>query len=115
VLSFTPGETATGSCWIGGWLGLKAGLDAVEKRKISCLYRESNRDTDFEETRMKQVVLAACLMLVSCLAHCSTLKKEAVYPSETVEFHQPTQRYIPEYNKVSLSYRFGSHDPSLGR
>jgi hypothetical protein len=36
-----PGERARGTLWIGGWVGSKAGLDAVEKRKIlSC--RESN-------------------------------------------------------------------------
>jgi hypothetical protein len=45
---------------------------------------------------MKQAVLAVCLMLVSCLPYCSTLRKEAVYLSETVEFHQTTQRCIPE-------------------
>jgi hypothetical protein len=27
---FTPGEIAAGSHWIGGWVGPRAGLDAVE-------------------------------------------------------------------------------------
>jgi len=31
---FTPGERAPGSDWIGGWVGLRDVLDAVEKRKI---------------------------------------------------------------------------------
>jgi hypothetical protein len=30
----TPGETAPGTHWEGGWVGPKAGLDAAEKRKI---------------------------------------------------------------------------------
>jgi hypothetical protein len=30
---FTPGEIATGAYWLG-WVGPRAGLDAVEKRKI---------------------------------------------------------------------------------
>jgi hypothetical protein len=39
VVSFTPrplypGEIALCTHWIGGWVGLGAGLDAVEKRKI---------------------------------------------------------------------------------
>jgi hypothetical protein len=31
---FTPGETAHGNQWIRGWVDPKAGLDAVQKRKI---------------------------------------------------------------------------------
>jgi hypothetical protein len=34
---FTPGERAAGTHWIGGWVGLRTGLDDVEKRKISPL------------------------------------------------------------------------------
>jgi len=32
---FTPGESAPGTQWIGGWVGLRASLDAVAKRKKS--------------------------------------------------------------------------------
>jgi hypothetical protein len=38
---FTLGEIALGTHWIGGWVGPRAGLDAVEKRKI-LYYRGSN-------------------------------------------------------------------------
>jgi hypothetical protein len=31
---FTPGERAPGTHWIGGWVGPKAGLDDMEKRKF---------------------------------------------------------------------------------
>jgi hypothetical protein len=31
---FTPGEEAPGTHWIGGWVGPRAGLDALDKRKI---------------------------------------------------------------------------------
>jgi hypothetical protein len=37
---FTPEEIALVSHWIGGWVGPRFGLDAVEKRK-TCLYQES--------------------------------------------------------------------------
>jgi hypothetical protein len=40
---FTPGERAIITHWIGGWVGPRAGLDAVEKTKISPL-PESNLD-----------------------------------------------------------------------
>jgi hypothetical protein len=34
---FTPVERAHGTHWIGGWVGLRAGLDDVEKRKFLTL------------------------------------------------------------------------------
>jgi hypothetical protein len=39
---FIPGERAPGTYWIGGWVGLRASLDAKEERRISCPFRESN-------------------------------------------------------------------------
>jgi hypothetical protein len=38
---FTPRERAPGTYWLGGWVGPRAGLDAV-KRKIPSPRRESN-------------------------------------------------------------------------
>jgi hypothetical protein len=34
---FTPGERTPGTHWIGGWVGPRAGLDTVEKRKLLTL------------------------------------------------------------------------------
>jgi hypothetical protein len=34
---FTPGETAPGTHWIGGWVDPRAGLDDVEKTKFLTL------------------------------------------------------------------------------
>jgi hypothetical protein len=46
---------------------------------------------------VRRTLLAACLMMVSCLAYYSTLKIEAKCSSETaIYFHQTTRRYIPE-------------------
>jgi hypothetical protein len=42
---FTPRERAPGTHGIGGWVGLKAVLDAVVKRKIPNPHRESNPGT----------------------------------------------------------------------
>jgi hypothetical protein len=39
---FTPRERAPVTHLIGGWVGLKAGLDAVLRRKIPSSYRDSN-------------------------------------------------------------------------
>jgi len=39
-----PQESASGSHWIGGWVGLRAGLDTEASGKILCLYRGSNPD-----------------------------------------------------------------------
>jgi hypothetical protein len=44
---FTPGEIVPGTHWIGGWVGLGAGLDAVEKNlalpriePVACRYTD---------------------------------------------------------------------------
>jgi hypothetical protein len=42
---FTPREGAPGTHWVGGWVGCRAGLDAVTKRKIPSPRRESNPRT----------------------------------------------------------------------
>jgi hypothetical protein len=34
---FTLGESAPGTHWMGSWVGLRAGLDAVRKRKFLTL------------------------------------------------------------------------------
>jgi hypothetical protein len=34
---YTPGETAPGTHWIGGWVGPRAGLDTVVKKKFLTL------------------------------------------------------------------------------
>jgi hypothetical protein len=34
---FTPGERAPGTHWIGGWVGSRAGLDDVDKRRLLTL------------------------------------------------------------------------------
>jgi hypothetical protein len=42
VASFTPRERAPGIYWIGGWVGPRAILDVVVKRKIPSPHQESN-------------------------------------------------------------------------
>jgi hypothetical protein len=42
---FTPRERDPGTHWIGGWVGPRAVLDAVVKRKILNSRRESNSRT----------------------------------------------------------------------
>jgi hypothetical protein len=39
---FTVGEIAPGSHWIGDWMGPRAGLDVMEKIKVSYSCRKSN-------------------------------------------------------------------------
>jgi hypothetical protein len=74
---FTPGERARGIHWIGGWVGPRAGLDTLEKRKYyHC--RESKpglparspsevRDV-LEESRRLVVPRISCLRLILILS-----------------------------------------------
>jgi hypothetical protein len=39
---FTSEKRAPGTHWIGGWVDPRDGLEAIEKRKTSCLWWESN-------------------------------------------------------------------------
>jgi hypothetical protein len=39
-----PMERATGTHWMGDWVGPRAGLDTVSKRKVPSPRRESNPD-----------------------------------------------------------------------
>jgi hypothetical protein len=39
---FTPREKPPGIHWVGGWVGPRASFDAVVKRKIPSLCRDSN-------------------------------------------------------------------------
>jgi hypothetical protein len=41
---FTPGEITSGTHYIGGWVGPKAGLDTDFEEKYPCLWRGSNPD-----------------------------------------------------------------------
>ncbi|PNF28873.1 hypothetical protein B7P43_G04436 [Cryptotermes secundus] len=51
-----------------------------------------------------QTPIAACFLLVSCLACFSTLKK-ALYSSETLlHFYWTTQGYIPEYSTRIIQF-----------
>jgi hypothetical protein len=44
-VALPPGKGASGTHWIGGWVGPIAVLDAVMKRKIASPRRESNPRT----------------------------------------------------------------------
>jgi hypothetical protein len=44
---FIAGETAPGTHFIGGWVGPRAGMDSMEKRRIFYPFRESNPDSSF--------------------------------------------------------------------
>jgi hypothetical protein len=42
---FTPTEDASGTHWMGGWVGLRGGQNTVEKRKIYFTCQETNHDS----------------------------------------------------------------------
>jgi hypothetical protein len=52
---FTTGEIAPGTHWIGGWVGPKAGLDAV-KNRIYCHAGNRTRIWYLEKTFLQHTV-----------------------------------------------------------
>jgi hypothetical protein len=69
---FTPRERATGTHWIGGWVGSRAVLDAVVKRKILSPRRESNPRTPIVQPVDKRYIdwALTALSLFVCLFVC---------------------------------------------
>jgi hypothetical protein len=52
--------------------------------------------------RSRQTLLAACFMLVSCLAYSLTLMMKDIFPSEmSVDFHKTTPCYTPVDRNLS--------------
>jgi hypothetical protein len=52
-------KRTTGTHWIGGWVGPRAVLDAVLKRKIPSSHRESNLRTPIAQPVVKKKVLTS--------------------------------------------------------
>jgi hypothetical protein len=76
---FTPRERAPGVHWIGGWVGPRAVLDAVVKRKIPTPRRESN-----PRTPIVQPVAQLCTdwgIMALRLLLCNTLIPHLLHPS----------------------------------
>jgi hypothetical protein len=68
---FTPGERTHGTHWIGGWVGLRAGLDAGARRKILCPCRGSNLDHPIVQPVVRHCT-HYCLKLMSKRRQCRT-------------------------------------------
>jgi hypothetical protein len=68
---FTSRERAPGTHWIGGWVGPRAVLDSVVKRKIPSPRRESNPRTPIVEPVAQRythwAITALYLLIVCCL------------------------------------------------
>jgi hypothetical protein len=69
---FTPKERSPGTLWIGGWLGPRAVLDAVVKRKIPSPRRKSNPRTPivYKQNKYEDCLAASC-----CLSRKTILRR----------------------------------------
>jgi hypothetical protein len=56
---FTPRERVTGTRWIGGWVGSRAVLDAVVKRKILGPRQELNHRTPIVQPVAQRYTLSS--------------------------------------------------------
>jgi hypothetical protein len=71
---FTHGERTPSTHWTGGWVGLRAGLDAGARRKILCPCQGSNLDHPIVQTVVRHYTawaaaapLVSYIFLKSCL------------------------------------------------
>jgi hypothetical protein len=84
---FTPRERTPGTHWIGGWVGPRAVLDAVVKRKIPNPRRESNPRTPTVKSTCRKRQESdmgeeqSTSMVVSCVLRVSS-RFSAVYKLE---------------------------------
>jgi hypothetical protein len=69
---FTPRESATGTHWIGGWIGSRALLDAVVKRKIPSTRRESNHRAQIVQPVAQRYTNWAVTKVIVKLSLCLT-------------------------------------------
>jgi hypothetical protein len=75
-----PQGKTFGTYWVGGSVGLRASLNTMEKRKVSCLCRESilgyisvwkkQTRTPMAYAKEKKRVMEICLLQTSSLVSC---------------------------------------------
>jgi hypothetical protein len=63
---FTPGERAPNTHCIGGWMGTRAGLDALTQRKISCPCRPARSLLGIPNELSRLLLSAWILKETSC-------------------------------------------------
>jgi hypothetical protein len=89
----THGERAPGTHWIGGWVGPRAGLEAVEKRTFLVL-RDSNSDC----SAFHPVAKACCICIIKkCCRERSThaLLNQCVMITPHLLIGRPVCQFVP--------------------
>jgi hypothetical protein len=87
---FTPREMAPGTQWIGGWMGPRAGLDTVKKRKI--LAPAGNRTNPpffYSFSKLKTGYFQALTITATRVVTLKTLL--------LTSFHNVTAKYLSRY------------------
>jgi len=64
---FTLGERVRWTQWTRSWVGLKLGLDDLEKRKPPCPYLESNHSSSVVQLRSLVTVSIVTFFTIQCL------------------------------------------------
>jgi hypothetical protein len=103
---FTPRERAPGTPWIGGWLGPRAVLDAVVKRKIPSPRRESDPRTPIVQPVAQRYTDWATTAVINILVVVwnSTWKMDPKFSGTSLP-HRPIAHYPQFVIQKSLSIR----------
>jgi hypothetical protein len=107
---FTPRERVPVTHWIGGWVGPRAVLDAVVKRKIPSRRRESNPRTPIVQPvaqRYKDGMMFSRMMFIPNITTLSDFVQNILagytYPPIHTHTHTQKQTHADENNIKSLS------------
>jgi hypothetical protein len=96
--SLNPEEKAPGNHWIGSWVGLRTGVDAMAKRNTPSASQESNlgppaRSLGTTLTELSRLLIQIFVYTISTVHMCKLQVSKALYTKGYIQY---VQVYAPQ-------------------